>query len=448
MKTPPRILLVDDDPGLLRLLSIRLLAEGYEIEGVDNGAAALDATESFRPDVVITDLRMENVDGIELLQSLQGKWPGLPVLLMTAHGTIPDAVKATQCGAFGFITKPIDKNELLDLISRAIKVSRPPDTDESNWRAQFITRSPVLNSLLDKAHTIAASNSRVAIFGESGVGKELLAESMHRASPQKNGRFVVMKCSAMAENLLEAELFGRTADVFADQPNPREGLFQQAQDGILLLDEIGDMPVRLQVKLLRVIEENAVRPVGSSETVPVNARIFSTTNKDLRALIMDGRFREDLYYRLTQTSLTMPALHEHAEDIPVLANSFLDEHIARLSRPRMVYAPEAIECLMSARLPGNVRQLKNLVKEHVSLCRTPVISAELVRDTLGDLDSPLPSFAVARDEFIRSYLARLLKMTGGNVTQAARMAKRNRTDFYKLLARHQLDPEVFKHSHV
>lgn len=447
MKTPPRILLVDDDPGLLRLLSIRLLAEGYEIEGVDNGAAALDATESFRPDVIITDLRMELVDGIELLKSIQRKWPGLPVLIMTAHGTIPDAVKATQSGAFGFITKPIDKNELLDLIGRAIRVSRPPESDDADWRAEIITRSPVLNSLLDKAHSIASSNSRVAIYGASGVGKELLARAIHKASPQKDGRFVVMKCSTMAENLLEAELFGRAADTFADDPTPRRGFFQEAENGVLLLDEIGDMPIRLQIKLLRVIEENAVRPVGSSEPVPVNARIFSTTHKNLKSLIMDGRFREDLYYRLTEASLNMPALQEHPEDIPVLATHFLEQHIETLARPKMVYAPEAIECLMSAQWPGNVRQLNNIVKDHVSLCKTPVISAALVRETLGDLDSPLPSFAAARDEFIRSYLSQLLKMTGGNVSQAARMAKRNRTDFYKLLSRHHLDPEVFKYSH-
>ncbi|MEM7082351.1 MAG: sigma 54-interacting transcriptional regulator [Pseudomonadota bacterium] len=445
MKTPPRILLVDDDPGLLRLLSIRLLAEGYEVEGVDNGKAALDATASFRPDVVLTDLQMEQVNGIELLQSIQRDWPGLPVVMMTAHGTIPDAVTATQSGAFGFITKPIDKNELLDLISRAIKVSRPPETTDA-WRDAIVTRSPLINRLLDKAHALAQGDSRVLITGESGAGKEILATAIHKASTHRQGKLVVMKCSTMAENLLEAELFGRAADTFADAPTSQPGLYQLAQGGTLILDEVADMPMRLQVKLLRVIEEQSVRPVGAADGVPVDARLISTTHKDLKALIMDGKFREDLYYRLSQSSLHIPTLNEHPEDIPILANYFLEQSIAAQNRPRMVYAPEAIEALMSAKWPGNVRQLKNKVAEHVEQCRTPVISVELVQDSLGEHATVLPSFTDARDEFIRNYLSQLLKMTGGNVSQAARMAKRNRTDFYKLLSRHQLDPEVFKHT--
>lgn len=449
MKSAPRILLVDDDPGLLRLLSIRLLAEGYEVEGVDNGAAAMDATDSFRPDVILTDLRMELVDGIELLRSIQSRWPGLPVLIMTAHGTIPDAVKATQSGAFGFITKPIDKNELLDLISRAVKVSSPPEQESDTWRSEFITRSPAINVLLDKARTIAETDSRVLISGPSGSGKELLAHAIHKASGRKNGKFVVMKCSAMAENMLETELFGTTDLAISDNKDkgqPRPGLFREAQDGTLLLDEIGDMPIRLQIKLLRVMEEEAIRPVGSAEPVPVNARILSTSNTNLKSLIMDGKFREDLYYRLAQVNLTVPGLNEHPEDIPLLANYFMEKYVAQNKRPPMVYAPEAVECLMSAVWPGNVRQLQNIVRDHVLTCKTPVISASLVQETLGENNNPLPSFAIARDEFIRSYLSQLLKMTGGNVSQAARMAKRNRTDFYKLLSRHQLDPEVFKHS--
>ncbi|MFK8031013.1 MAG: sigma 54-interacting transcriptional regulator [Gammaproteobacteria bacterium] len=442
----PRILLVDDDPGLLRLLSIRLLAEGYEVEGVDNGKAAVDATASFRPDVVLTDLQMEIINGIELLQSIQREWPGLPVLIMTAHGTIPDAVTATQSGAFGFITKPIDKTELLDLISRAIKVSRPPETELPEWRADIVTRSPLIHRLLDKAHSVAHGDSRVLISGESGSGKELLATAMHKASPRNTANLAIMNCGSMAENVLEAELFGCAVDTFPNDPSSRQGLYEKAQDGTLILDEVGDMPMRLQTELLRVIEENVIRPVGSSEPVPVNARLLSTTNKDLKALIQEGLFREDLYYRLSESLLEVPALNSHPEDIPVLANHFLERAIASSQSTHMVYAPEAIECLMSAKWPGNIRQLENTVNGHVSQCRTPVISVELVRESLGEFATALPSFTDARDEFIRNYLAQLLKMTGGNVSQAARMAKRNRTDFYKLLSRHQLDPEVFKHT--
>ncbi len=439
---PPRILLVDDDPGLLRLLSIRLMAEGYELEGVESARAALDATEAFHPDLIITDLRMDQMDGIELLRTLQGRWPGLPVLIMTAHGTIPDAVTATQSGAFGFITKPIDKDELLGYVDRALQVSRSSFDDE-DWRADIITRSPVLIEKLNQAHVIAATGSRVLIRGPSGCGKEIVARAMHRASPQREGQFITVNCSAMAENILEAELFGSVET--ASEP-AREGHFQQASGGILLLDEIGDMPMRLQIKLLRVLEEGAVRPVGGQEPTPVSTRIFSTTNKDLNPLIIAGKFRDDLFYRLNEASVDVPPLAEHREDIPLLAVHFLEQVIAEQNRPKMVFAPEAVELLMGAQWPGNVRQLQNIVRQNAAMCHTPVISAALVQESLGEKTAPLLSFAEARDEFIRNYLSQLLKMTGGNVSQAARMARRNRTDFYKLLARHNLDPDVFKHA--
>ncbi len=433
---PARILLVDDDPGLLRLLSIRLMTEGFDVEGVESAMAALDAAENFQPDLIITDLRMDQMDGIELLQSLQRRWPGLPVLLMTAHGTIPDAVTATQSGAFGFITKPIDKTELLDYVARALRVSRKSVSNE-DWRAGIITRSPLINERLGQARVIAATPSRVLIRGPSGAGKEMFARAMHKVSPQKNGPFLSVGCSALSEDALAAELFGR-----ADQP----GHFQRAEGGILLLNEVADLPPALQVRLLRVLEEGAVRPVDSDQTVAVNVRIFCTTKQDLSALILDGRFRDDLYYRLIEASLEVPPLGEHREDIPILAGHFLEQIVAEMPGRNMVYAPEAIEILMGAPWPGNVRELGNKVRQHAAMCQTSVISASLVQESLGgEKSETLMSFAEARDEFIRNYLAQLLKMTGGNVSKAARMAQRNRTDFYKLLARHKLDPEVFKH---
>lgn len=413
------------------------MAEGFDIEGVENAEAAIDATESFQPDLIITDLRMDQMDGIELLRTLQGRWPGLPVLLMTAHGTIPDAVTATQSGAFGFITKPIDKNELLDYVQRALKVSRN-SVDEEEWRADIITRSPIISERLSQARVIASSDSRVLIRGPSGSGKSLFARAMHRVSPQKDGPFVTLSCGAVDEDALEAELFGRE-----DTP----GLLQRAEGGIVLLNEIADLPLGLQVKLLRVLEKKVVHPVNGTTAIPVNVRFFCTSNRDLSALILEGLFRDDLYYRLIEASIDVPSLAEHREDIPMLAGHFLERLVAETNGAKMVYAPEAIELLMGADWPGNVRQLQNAVRQNAAVCQTPVISASLVQELLGEKAAPLPSFAEARDEFIRSYLAQLLKMTGGNVSQAARMARRNRTDFYKLLARHNLDPDVFKHAH-
>ena len=250
-----RILLVDDDPGLLRLLSIRLRAERYDVEAVESAAEALAALSRFRPDLVISDLRMENMDGIALLKEIQRQRPGLCVLLLTAHGTIPDAVEATQSGAFGFLTKPVDKQQLLEYVERAMKVSGLPTTSEDDWSAEIITRSAAMEACLQQARMVAGTDTRVLITGESGTGKELLARAIHRASPRKDQPFVAINCSAMAENLLECELFGHEKGAFTGAIATHKGLFQAADGGTLLLDEIGDMPMRLQVKLLRVLQE-------------------------------------------------------------------------------------------------------------------------------------------------------------------------------------------------
>ncbi|HWG75671.1 MAG TPA: sigma 54-interacting transcriptional regulator [Steroidobacteraceae bacterium] len=442
VKRKARILVVDDDPGLLRLLTIRLRAENYDVEAVENGVQALAAATRFRPDLVISDLRMDQLDGIGLLKELQHRWPGLKVIMLTAHGTIPDAVQATQMGAFGFLTKPVEKQELLDQVQKALKISGFIDTDQ-DWRADLITRSPLMEEKLAQAHMVAGTDARVMITGESGTGKELLARAVHKASPRRNRAFVVVNCSAMAENLLESELFGHVKGAFAGADTDHRGFFQAAEGGTLLLDEIGDMPMRLQVKLLRMLQENSIRPIGSNQPVPVDVRVISATRADLTQLLAGGQFREDLYYRLNVVHIEMPPLSRRREDIPVLVAHFL-ALIARDSGTRKIYAPEAVELLATSDWPGNVRQLQNVVRQNVALSQTPIIPVELVQQSLGGGQGKLPSFDEARDEFTRSYLSQILQITGGNVSQAARLAKRNRTDFYKLLGRHQLVPDDFK----
>jgi two-component system, NtrC family, response regulator GlrR len=441
-KRKARILVVDDDPGLLRLLTIRLRAENYEVEAVESAALALAATSRFRPELVITDLRMDQMDGIGLLKELQSRYPGLKVIILTAHGTIPDAVHATQLGAFGFLTKPVDKQELLDQVQKALRISGFADNDE-DWRAEIITRSSLVEEKLAQAHMVAGTDARVLITGESGTGKELLARAIHNASPRRAKPFVAINCSAMAENLLESELFGHIKGSFTGAVRDHAGLFQAADGGTLLLDEIGDMPMRLQVKLLRVLQENNIRPIGSTDAIAVNVRVVSATHRDLQQLMMSGQFREDLYYRLNVVHIEMPPLNRRREDIPLLVSHFLAQ-ISNESGVRKIYAPEAVELLATADWPGNIRQLSNVVRQNVALSQTPIIPVELVQQSLGGTQSKLPSFDEARDEFTRSYLSQILQITGGNVSQAARLAKRNRTDFYKLLSRHQLTPEDFK----
>jgi two-component system response regulator GlrR len=283
-----KILLVDDDPGLLRLLSIRLRAEDFEVEAVESAHKALAVLHRFRPDLVITDLKMDKMDGIGLLKELQTKSPGLRVVIITAHGTIPDAVTATQSGAFGFLTKPIDKDELMETVERAMKVSGSAAEVDDDWAAEIITRNQKLKEILAQAKMVAATDARVLITGQSGTGKELLARAIHRASPRQDKRFVAINCSAMTEDLLESELFGHVKGAFTGATRDHEGLFQAAEGGTLLLDEIGDMPMRLQVKLLRVLQEHQVRPVGSTDAIQVDVRVISATHRDLNEMMRDA----------------------------------------------------------------------------------------------------------------------------------------------------------------
>ena len=441
-KRKARILVVDDDPGLLRLLTIRLRAENYEVEAVESAAAALAACTRFRPDLVITDLRMDQMDGIGLLKELQSRWPGLRVIILTAHGTIPDAVHATQSGAFGFLTKPVDKQDLLDHVQKALKVSGFAHVDE-DWRADIITRNQLMEDKLAQANMVAGTDARVLLTGESGTGKELLARAIHEASPRRNKPLVCVSCGAMAENLLESELFGHEQGAFPGATRAQRSMFEVAEGGTLLLDEVGDLPMPLQVKLLRVLQENQIRPIGGGDTLPVNVRVISTTHRDLHQLVVSGQFREDLYYRLNVVHIDVPPLGKRREDIPLLVAHFL-EQMAKETGQRKIYAPEAVELLATAEWPGNIRQLYNVVRQNVALSHGPIITAELVQQSLGGTPMRLPSFDEARDEFTRNYLSQILQITAGNVSQAARLARRNRTDFYKLLSRHQLLPDDFK----
>ena len=442
-RTEGKILLVDDDPGLLRLLSIRLRAEGFDVEAVDSAHKALCSLSSFGPDLVITDLRMDKMDGIELLKELQTRSPGLRVVIITAHGTIPDAVTATQHGAFGFLTKPIDKDELMTLVERSMQVSGTVEVAE-DWAAAIITRNQAMKEVLRQTKLVAATDARVLITGDSGTGKELLAQAIHAASDRKDKPFIAINCSAMAENLLESELFGHEKGAFTGATRTHDGVFQAANGGTLMLDEIGDMPLRLQVKLLRVLQENQVRPVGSTKARQIDVRVISATHRNLQDLLTQGRLREDLYYRLNVVNIKLPTLNERREDIPLLVTHFLQVISQDADQERKVYAPEAVEMLVTAEWPGNIRQLFNVVRQNVALSRSPVISAELVQQSLGEHAGKLASFTDARDEFTRNYLSQILQITMGNVSQAARLAKRNRTDFYKLLARHDLNPDSFK----
>ncbi|MFO1309672.1 MAG: sigma 54-interacting transcriptional regulator [Burkholderiales bacterium] len=442
------LLLVDDDPDLLKLISLRLTSAGYRVRTAESGEVALATIAVTRPALVITDLRMPGMDGLQLFETIHRQHPAMPVIILTAHGTIPDAVSATQRGVFGFLTKPFDSQELLHKVAAAVALSgdAPGPASDDSWRAGIITRSPVMEDLLRQARLVADSDAAVLITGESGTGKELLAQAIHRASRRGARPFVAVNCGAIPGELLESELFGHARGAFTGAVQAHKGLFQAADGGTLLLDEIGDMPLPLQVKLLRVLQQGEVRPVGSTQAIPVNVRVISATHRDLDAQRAAGLFREDLYYRLNVVSLRLPPLSERREDIPLLATHFLQRLAERYQKPVPSLAPDAMQALVAAPWPGNVRQLLNLLEQAVALTTTGVIPASLVQSALREDAAALVPFEEARKTFERDYLVRLLKITGGNVTQAAQMAKRNRTEFYKLLQRHMLEPSMFKES--
>ncbi|MGB5233685.1 MAG: sigma 54-interacting transcriptional regulator [Candidatus Macondimonas sp.] len=449
MSHPARILLVDDDLSLLRLLSLRLEAGGFEVLPVDSGDIALARLPGFRPDLLITDLRMDGMDGLALFEQVHRRHPFLPVIILTAHGTIPDAVQATKRGVFSFLTKPFESRELLDQIRQALDQSQmnaavSGSGDDQQWRAGIITRNAAMEDLLARAYRVASGDASVFIEGESGTGKELLAKAIHRASPRAAGPFIAVNCGAIPENLLESELFGHRRGAFTGAVQDHQGLFVSANEGTLFLDEIGDMPLPLQVKLLRVLQEREVRPVGAPRVIPVNVRIVSATHRTLEAEMKAGRFREDLYYRLNVVTLSLPPLNQRRDDIPLLAEYFRDLLAQRYQKPINGFSREAMEALMSADWTGNVRQLYNVVEQAVALSPGPQIQAALLQDAIKDRIDDIVPFADARRQFELDYLVGLLQMTRGNVTQAARLAGRNRTEFYKLMHRHALDPAQFK----
>lgn len=444
--TSPHILLVDDDPSLRRLLVMRLEAEHYRVSTAADGQEALRELQLQDINLVISDLRMEGMNGIELFEEIQRQYSGLPVILITAQGTISDAVSATQKGVFGFLTKPVDKTELFGQIEQALAQTSHgiTDDDKNQWCSHILTRSDSMERLLSTAKRVAESDVSLLITGASGTGKELLAQAIHQGSPRQQQPFIPINCGALPEPLLESELFGHVKGAFTGASNEHLGLLRAADGGTLFLDEIGDMPVPLQVKLLRVLQERQVRPVGSTQSYAVDVRIISATHRDLEKAMKNGLFREDLYYRLNVVNLKIPILTERREDIPLLANHFLLKCQKGRYSKATAFSPEAMNLLVGAAWPGNVRQLENVVQQIVALAHTKMIPEALVRDAIASESGVMPSFNEARHRFERDYLVKVLRLSEGNVSRAAKLAQRNRTDFYKLLQRHDLKPDQFK----
>lgn len=443
--TRPCILLVDDDADMLELLAMRLGALKYDTECASSGEEALLCIERRLPDAVITDLRMEGMNGLTLFEKVHGEWPSLPVIIMTAHGSIREAVAATQKGVFSFLTKPVDKDELASILEQAIVTPSDVPKSKHSWGQAFNTCSARMHQLLEQAYLLAASDVNVLINGESGTGKEVLARALHQNSARASKPFVAINCSAIPAEMLESELFGHVKGAFTGASRDHQGLFVAAEGGVIFLDEVGDMPAPLQAKLLRVLQEKTVRPVGGTKDRPVNVRIISATHRNLTDSIEQGLFREDLFYRLNVVTLALPSLRDRKEDIPILTRHFLKAAAERTGATQKQLAPKALSVLLAYDWPGNIRQLENVIEQVVALTPSLMISEILVENALPvHAVQRLKSLTDAKKEFERTYVEDLLRSTGGSISEAARLAGRNRSDFYKIVQRHGLDSGRFR----
>jgi two-component system, NtrC family, response regulator GlrR len=448
-----KLLIVDDDRNLLELIKMRLESLDYEVRATQEEEEAKKAVTEQVFDLAVIDLQLLHQDGISLMEELRLKSPELPVIILTAHGSIESAVEAIKRGAYTYLTKPFDARELTLHIARALENRRlTSEVDrlrellsEKYDFKNIIAKSAKMRMVLESVSRIANTDSTVYIHGESGTGKESIAQAIHLASGRKDNAFVAVNCAAIPETLLESVLFGHEKGAFTGAIKSSKGLFAQAHEGTIFLDEIGDVPLPIQAKLLRVLQERQFHPVGSEQQLEVDVRIIVATNKNLEDQVKQGLFREDLYYRIHVIPIELPPLRERKEDIPLLVEHFLKKISEKMKKKVKGLTPVALQKLMFHDWPGNVRELENTIEYAVAMTTQDMITEELVLPTKSnepeDLVKPLKN---ARDAFEKTYLIQLLEVTRGNVSIAAKMSGKYRADFYMLLKKHNLDPAAFK----
>lgn len=451
-RTGARILVLDDDAAILDVLRIRLEVAGYTVTATGKEAEAIQLARDACFDLALIDLQLEQSDGIAVMQELRRICPDLPVIIMTAHGSVETAVLAMQKGAFNYVTKPFDSQDLLLQLDRALdqfrlscEVKRLREFSEKHYSIPgIIAHSTAMLNVIEQVRRVAPIDSTVYIHGESGTGKELIAKAIHFESPRRDEPFIAINCAAIPENLLESELFGYEKGAFTGAVRKTKGIFERGQKGSVFLDEIGDMPLTLQAKLLRVLQERQFYPLGSETSVDVDVRVIVATNKDLQEAVESGRFREDLFYRIHVVPIHLPPLRERKEDIPSLAFHFLAETSERMHKKIARLSPAAFQKLLDHDWPGNIRELANTIEYAVAMCDDETITEDLVLHTRQIPETPILPLKDAREKFDRDYLAKLLHATSGNVSEAARLADRYRADLYLLLKKYHIQPDLFK----
>jgi two-component system NtrC family response regulator len=427
------ILLIDDDPSLRRVTEYNLTAQGFSVLTADSGGQGLELFREHDPDLVVSDVKLGDVNGLDLLETIKEESPDTPVIIMTAFGSIEMAVQAMHRGAFNFITKPFDRDTLILSCEKALELKGlrsqarllNHEVNRLTGTKGIVSASSAMKELLETATRAANSEATVLISGESGTGKEVLARLIHQNSPRHNGPMVAVNCAAIPAALLESELFGHVRGAFTGAIKDRKGHFMTASQGSLFLDEIGELAVDVQVKLLRAIQERQIQPVGSEKTVNLDIRIIAATNLDLADRIAKGEFREDLYYRLSVIPLFIPPLRERTEDIPALVSHFLKKFDA----PAEVrFSPEALDLMKTYPWPGNIREMQNIVERCIILRKTPLIQPEDLNlpgmETRSAVLSPvIPDEGISLEEIERAYVSKALEKAGQNRSEAARLLK-------------------------
>jgi two-component system response regulator HydG len=468
---PARVLIVDDEPTLLRALEAFLRKKGYDATGLDSPIAATQKLAQEEFDVALLDIKMPQLSGLELLNAVKHRRPEVEVIMMTGHATVETALAAVRSGAYDYLTKPFDDIEIVGRsVAKAAERKQLFDRNrqlESQLREReggapegLVGNSAPMREVVRMIDAVAYSATTVLVTGESGTGKELVARALHARSPRKSHPFVALNCGALTETLLESELFGHVKGAFTGAQRDQKGLFDAADGGTIFLDEIGDIPMATQVRLLRVLQEGEIKRVGSADSIRVDVRVIAATHRDLPKLVKSGRFREDLFYRLNVINVPLPPLRERVEDIPLLAHHFLRRYSDRLGKKVRTLTPEAVELLCGYRWPGNVRELENAIERAVVLCRADALSptdlppavtgrtAPLVREAPSGADDATwlaLSYAAAKEQALRrfekSYVDALMRACDSNISAAARRAGMDRSNFKRVLRKYRTDVE-------
>jgi two-component system response regulator GlrR len=446
------ILIVDDDKNMLEVLGLRLEAEGYKVTTTAGAEDALRMAKDELLDLALVDLKLAGKDGIELMQSLHRITPEMPVIILTAYGTIDTAVEAMKRGAYSYLTKPFNRRELLLQIKNGLEKSSLSRevrrlkalVGERYGFENIVGKSKKMQEVMEQISRAAETDSNVCVYGESGTGKELMAKSLHLLSSRKDKPFVAVNCAAIPEGLLESELFGYNKGAFTSATRDKRGLFTQAHGGTIFLDEVAEMSESMQVKLLRVLQEKQFYPLGSEKPIDVDVRILTATNKNLEDEVKRGKFREDLFYRIYVIPIYLPPLRERKEDIPILADHFIKKNARKMKKEIKGFSTPALQKLLSYSWPGNVRELENTIEYAVAMTAQEVICEDLILQTKTIEEDKLKPLKDAKNEFEKSYISNILSLTGGNVTRAAKLAGKHRADLYDLLKKHDLKPSDFK----